>query len=94
MKCRYCGAEMRLDDLDRVSPTSTDYYYQFDSCDSSCIVESSLDSSISYCRWHSENPSNSDIDTLFFGRGFLDEQYMVFSWLFCRSYYRRSDLYL
>ena len=67
MKCRYCGSEMRLDDIDRYSATSTDYYYLCDSCDSSCVIESSLDSNISYFRWHSEDPSNSDIVTMCFG---------------------------
>lgn len=73
MICRYCGGEMRFDVLDRVSPSCTNYHYQCDSCYSSCIVESSLYSSISFCIWHSENSSNSDTITLLFDWRFEDE---------------------
>ena len=39
MKCRECGAEMYLDDTDRINKHSRDEYYNCPNCQTSCIVE-------------------------------------------------------
>lgn len=37
MKCRECGAEMYLDDLDRINRHSKDEYWNCPNCQTGCI---------------------------------------------------------
>lgn len=39
MKCRFCGAEMRVDDRDFRFRGCVDIYFACDSCNASCIQE-------------------------------------------------------
>lgn len=39
MKCRYCGYEMRLVDVDKNFKGNEDRYYICDTCNSGCIEE-------------------------------------------------------
>ncbi len=38
MVCKYCNNDMRLDDEDGYLSPYTDYYYQCDKCNASCVV--------------------------------------------------------
>lgn len=39
MKCKKCGSEMKLDDVDMYYPNCKTYYFLCPSCDSYAIVE-------------------------------------------------------
>lgn len=66
MKCRECGAEMYLDDTDRINKNSRDEYWNCPKCQTSCIVDIRCGFKIAE-NWHSENNGevkNIYVDTL------------------------------
>lgn len=54
MICRYCGAQMRLDDTDYNFKGCYDKYFECPNCESSCKVVVRF-SKIQREEWHSEN---------------------------------------
>lgn len=54
MKCRECGAEMYLDDTDRIDKKARDEYYNCPNCQTSCIKTIRCGLPL-YEKWHSEN---------------------------------------
>lgn len=54
MKCRECGAEMYLDDLDRISRHSKDEYWNCPNCQTGCIKVFRCGFTM-YEIWHTEN---------------------------------------
>ena len=62
MKCRECGADMFLDDVDIINHSSKDIYYNCTECQTSCIVEVRCGFNIGE-NWHSEN--NGDVKDIY-----------------------------